>query len=194
MAVRMNRCDIWTAAGFSYIWTLLLIVMMGIGMAATVDVYATSLRREREEELLYVGRQFQLAIKRYYEGKQVAGKHEHPTSLDDLLKDNRVPGTHRHLRKVFIDPITNSRKWGIIYVNGRLVGVHSLSSLKPIKQDGFESAESHFRGKQSYSEWVFTYPNGILEQQKPGTLGAGVVPTVVPVQEQNPMTDETEQQ
>jgi hypothetical protein len=50
----------------------------------------------------------------------------------------------------------------LVRVAGRIVGVHSLSSGVPIKQDGFEAEDAGLRGKQAYSEWAFTYPADLL--------------------------------
>jgi type II secretory pathway pseudopilin PulG len=147
--------------GFAYLWVLLLVALMGLGLAAAVQVDATLARRDKERELLSVGRQFRTAIQRYHSAR-VGGKQEYPASLDDLLRDNRVPGMVRHLRKLFTDPVTGQAEWGLVRVAGRVVGVHSLSDQVPIKQDGFEPEDASFAGKQAYREWVFTYPADLL--------------------------------
>jgi len=131
-----------------------------------VEVDSTFVQRERERELLSVGRQFRAAIGRYYETTLSAGRHEYPVSLDELLQDNRAAGITRHLRKVFVDPMTGKPEWGLVRVGGRIVGVHSLSDKIPIKQDGFEPEELSLRNKRKISEWVFAYSG---ERQKAGT-------------------------
>lgn len=188
-------------AGFAYLWVLLLIAFIGLGLSLALDVQATAARRERERELLAIGRQFRLAIARYVElqrspapGGQAAqpvqpvqpvpvapgagpavAPDRYPASLDDLLKDPRSPGVTRHLRQVFVDPMTGKAEWGLLRVGGRIVGVFSLSEQLPIKQDGFEAEDAGFRGKQKYSEWVFTHPANALAQ--PATApGTGKMP------------------
>jgi hypothetical protein len=137
---------------------------MGVGLTVAVEIDSTAVQRDREKELLAQGRQFRTAIGRYYESLQAGGKREYPPSLDDLLQDRRVPGVKRHLRKVFVDPMTRKPEWGLIKVAGRIVGVHSLSEGRPIKQDGFEAEDMGLRGKEKYSEWLFVYPPDLLLQ------------------------------
>jgi type II secretory pathway pseudopilin PulG len=52
--------------GFAYLWVLLLVALMGLGLSVAGEVWSTLAKREREKELIFVGRQFQLAIQRYY--------------------------------------------------------------------------------------------------------------------------------
>lgn len=180
--------------GFIYIWVLLLVALMGVGMTVAADVQTTTTQRDKEKELLAIGRQYRTALASYYAarlpasaaglpsgmelGQPVSGlppaaggtnvpvaggaqmppqndPRGYPASLDELLKDERFPGIRRHLRKVFVDPMTGKAEWGLVQVSGRIVGIHSLSAAVPIKQAGFEGDEQTFTGAQSYSEWVF---------------------------------------
>jgi len=145
-------------AGFTYLWVLLLTAFMGVGLTVAAEIDSTATQRDREKELIAIGRQFQTAIGRYYEIDAGGGKKEYPASLDDLLQDKRVPGIRRHLRKVFVDPMTGKAEWGLVLVAGRIAGVHSLSDKTPIKQDAFAPEFAGLRGKQKYSEWQFVYP------------------------------------
>jgi hypothetical protein len=113
------------------------------------------------------GRQFKAAIASYHESKLLAGRKEFPATLDDLLLDSRGPGVNRHLRKVFVDPMTGKAEWGLVRVAGRIVGVHSLSDKRPIKQDGFDVDEAGFRHKRMVSEWVFSYTGRPQDAGKP---------------------------
>ncbi|MDD2740496.1 MAG: hypothetical protein PHR94_16330 [Methylomonas lenta] len=153
-------------SGFSYLWTLFMVASIGLGLAIATDIYTTSVQRDREKELLVIGRQFRTAIGQYYESKQnVAGavdRKEYPKSIEDLLLDGRSLAVRRYLRKVFVDPMTGKAEWGEIRLAGRLVGVHSLSNQMPIKQAFFEADEIQFNGKSRYSDWVFTYPSDLL--------------------------------
>jgi type II secretory pathway pseudopilin PulG len=162
-------------AGFAYLWTLLLVAFMGIGLTVAAEVHTTSARRSQERALLNVGHQFRTAIQRYYESALVAGQHQYPASLEDLLRDNRVPGIQRHLRQVFVDPMTGKAEWGVVRVAGRIVGVYSLSEQVPVKVDNFDAEDMAFRGKKKYSEWVFTYPVDLLlrDPAKPAVPGQG---------------------
>lgn len=154
----MSRCKralpYRACGGFSYLWVLLLVALMGVGLTVAAEVHSVASQRDKERELLAIGRQFSTAIGRYYES---GSNREYPLSLDDLLRDERVPGVRRHLRKIFVDPMTGKAEWGIVRFDGRIIGVHSLSKKKPIKQDGFEAAQADLQKKAAYTEWVFSY-------------------------------------
>lgn len=161
-----------TVAGFAILWILLVVALLGLGLTAAVRVEATDVQRDRERALLSIGRQFRNAIASYYES-QVAGRsREYPASLDDLLKDGRVPGVRRHLRQVFIDPMTGKAEWDLVIVGGRIAGVRSMSNAVPIKQAGFEAEDMGFAGKQKVSEWAFTYPSDLLTRPDAGAMPA----------------------
>ncbi len=155
---------------------------MGIGLTVAAEVYTTAARRSQERALLNVGHQFRRAIERYYESALVAGQHQYPATLDDLLRDNRVPGIQRHLRQVFVDPITGKAEWGVVRVAGRIVGVYSLSEQAPVKIDNFEAEDMSFRGKKKYSDWVFTYPVDLLlrDPAQGGLPGQGAASGAAP--------------
>ena len=157
--------------GFTYLWMLLLVAMLSLLLALTFEVDSTASQRDREAQLIGIGKQFRAAIGSYYE-LEAGGKKEYPASLDDLLRDVRVPGVRRHLRQVFFDPNTGKAEWALVKVAGRVVGVHSLSERVPIKQDGFDAEEASFKGKQSYAEWVFAYPADLMALAEPAATSA----------------------
>lgn len=97
----------------------------------------------------------------FYQSHGADGKNEYPQTLEELLKDSRTAETRRYLRKIYRDPITGKSDWGLVRVAGRIVGIHSLSDRRPIKQDGFEGDEIGFKGKEKYSQWIFTYPSNL---------------------------------
>ncbi|WP_416402056.1 hypothetical protein [Alicycliphilus denitrificans] len=77
------------------------------------------------------------------------------------MLDHRFEPAKRHLRRIYADPITSSRHWGVVPApEGGVMGVHSLSTARPMRQSGFAQAETDFVGKAKYSEWVFVYQGG----------------------------------
>lgn len=159
----MATCDA-HQGGFTYVWTLMLIASMGVALSIAAESYATSAQREREQELRFVGREFRDAIRSYHEAALQGGKHEYPPSLDALLQDNRFPGVRRHLRRIYVDPMTGEATWGFVMVAGRIAGVHSLSDRTPIKQDNFEPEEASLRNRERYRDWAFTHPANLTLQ------------------------------
>jgi hypothetical protein len=163
----MTRCKPFSSRrcrlrGFAYLWVLLLVAFMGVGLMLGIDVYLTEMQREKERELLFIGHQFRTAISRYQQGKPPGmappARGEYPKRLEDLLDDKRFGGTTRHLRKIFVDPLTGKDEWGLVMIGDRIVGVHSLSNATPIKQANFEPDDLSFAGKAEIREWAFTFP------------------------------------
>lgn len=97
-------------SGFVYLWALFGVTLAGIVMAGVGQVWQVKAQREKEAELLYVGEQFRKAIMSYYN----TGTKQFPETLEELLEDKRTPAIKRHLRKIYIDPITNTAEWGTI--------------------------------------------------------------------------------
>ncbi|MDQ1817091.1 type II secretion system protein [Massilia sp. CCM 9210] len=168
--------------GFAYIWTLLLVAFMGVGSSIASELYSTSVRRDRERELLFIGHEFRAAIARYHDSA-AGGPQMYPLTLQELIKDPRFPNARRHLRRLYADPITGKAEWGLIKVEGRIVGVHSLSQRAPMKVDNFDEHDSGFRNKGRYADWVFVYPHDMFiapqdgeEGKNGGPLRIGVLP------------------
>jgi len=140
------------------------------GLAVVGQVWQTSAVREREVELLHVGNEYRKAIERYF----LAGPRQYPRNLSDLVKDPRQPGTVRHLRRLYPDPITGGAEWGLVKApDGGIAGVYSLSDEAPLKLARFAVRDATFEGKTKYSDWQFAYsptlaaaPNAAT---KPGT-------------------------
>ncbi|AZN35478.1 type II secretion system protein [Iodobacter ciconiae] len=155
-------------SGFTYLWVLLLVAFMGVALTLAVEVDQTISQRDREKSLLAIGRQFQRAIGSYYESQHPGGKKEYPASLDDLLQDPRYPGIKRHLREIFVDPITGKAEWGFKRIAGRIVAVYSLSEKTPIKQANFEVGFEYLQGAKKYNDWIFAYPSDLLLKPSDG--------------------------
>ena len=153
--------------GFSYIGLLILIMILGVTTAATLTAGAAMQRRVAEEELLFIGEQFQMALKSYADSTPAGGR-SYPRQLVDLAKDPRFPTTKRHLRKIYIDPLTGSNDWGIVTApEGGISGIYSRSQETPIRTSGFPPTLSVSEGAKSYAEWVFFAP--ILNAPQPSS-------------------------
>lgn len=150
--------------GFTYLGLLFAVALAGIVLATTGMLWSTERQREKERELLAVGDEFRRAIGTYYERSPGTVK-RYPAKLDDLTKDNRYITVQRHLRQVYRDPITGIADWGVIAApEGGIMGVHSLSTVQPIKQGGFPARFAEFEGKRSIAEWRFVYrPAAVTE-------------------------------
>lgn len=133
--------------GYSYLLLLVLIAVLGTASSAAVSLGATLARRDAEQHLLVIGTEFQLALTSHAGG---------PRELDDLIRDPRVSGIRRHLRRIPIDPLTGGERWGLVRdAQGGIVGVYSLAHGVPLKRTGFDSRWAAFEEAASYRQWVF---------------------------------------
>lgn len=140
--------------GFTYLGVLFLIALMGTALLGTGHLWSGASQRARERELLWVGTQYAQALRRYYEHSPDV--RQYPQRLDELLEDHRGPVPQRHLRRLYPDPVTRSAEWGLLRgIDGRIIGVHSLSRERPLKQGRFPPRWSAFEGMQSHAEWQF---------------------------------------
>jgi type II secretory pathway pseudopilin PulG len=142
--------------GFSYLFVLMLVAIVGIGLAAAGTLWHTESQRAREAELLFVGNQYRLAIRSYYEFDQ--SQPRLPQGIDDLLEDRRGAGVVRHLRRAYSDPLTGAPMALIRMPDTQgIVGVHSRATGRPFKTSGFSCEDESLTGADRYTDWRFEY-------------------------------------
>jgi type II secretory pathway pseudopilin PulG len=159
--------------GFTYLGVMILIAVMGMGLASLGTIYSHTAQREKEAELLFVGEQFRDAIQSYY--MKSPGASVYPKKLDDLVEDKRFPMPVRHLRRIYADPITGTPNWGLVEApgGGGIMGVYSLSEEKPIKTGSFRAKQASFEDADTYTKWTFTYsPAGLAPTPAPSVAQA----------------------
>src|SRR4029077_5009947 len=108
--------------GFAILMVMFMTTMLLLLAIAAAPYVRTEGRREKEEEMIWRGKQYVRGIKLYY---RKTGRF--PTSVDDLTKPKL--GSLRFMRQVYKDPMNQADgTWRFIYVgpNGQLIG-----SLKP---------------------------------------------------------------
>ena len=153
-AKRVLRNSAASNAGFTYVWLLLAVAFMAVGLAAVAELATTAMRRDKEAELLFVGDEFARAIAQYRASS--SGSPQYPQRLEDLLADKRFPNVRRHLRRIYPDPITGSTEWGLVRgPGGGIVGVYSRSTTQPLKTANFPKGYEAFASATSYADWRF---------------------------------------
>jgi type II secretory pathway pseudopilin PulG len=157
--------------GFTYVALLAAIVIIGITMTVTGKYWSSVMRREKEEELLFRGDQYRLAIEGYYKAK---APNAFPANIEQLLKDDRFPQAKRHLRQQFKDPVTGEdfELFRDQSRGNRIIGVYSKSDKEPLKKQDFPEPYQEFADKTSYNEWKFV-PSSLLHSAGGGTLPKG---------------------
>lgn len=99
--------------GFSYLAVLFLVALTAAGLAALGQAWRTAAQRERERELAFRGGEIARAIASYQRAAGVEPA-PYPTSLRDLLADDRGPRVRRHLRRLYADPFTGQADWVLV--------------------------------------------------------------------------------
>jgi type II secretory pathway pseudopilin PulG len=153
--------------GFTYLGLIILVTVIGLVGAATLKIDSLLRRASAEQELLEAGAAFSEALRTYAEATP-KGQPAQPPSLKELLKDPRFPGVRRHLRKIFVDPMTGKAEWGIVWANPGdrrgVLAVYSLSKAKPLKQGHFDARFPGFESRQHFSDWKFAATGQALMQ------------------------------
>jgi type II secretory pathway pseudopilin PulG len=159
------------AQGFTYLGLIILLAIMALVAAAGLKMGTLLQRAAAEEELLEIGAQFSEAL-RSYAAATPPGKPSQPPTLQDLLKDPRFPNPRRHLRKIFVDPVTGKAEWGVIWLGDKagVLGVYSLSDARPLKVANFDIRFLNMENRDKISDWKFLIAGG------EGGVGANVVP------------------
>src|SRR5215471_15901186 len=93
--------------GYLLLSVMLLVTIMLIMMAIEAPRIAQQIQREKEQELVDRGKQYAMAIKRFYHKNGA-----YPVSLEQLEDTNHI----RFLRKRFKDPMTPEGEWKLIHV------------------------------------------------------------------------------
>lgn len=158
--------------GFTYLGLLVAVAIMGLMLTLVSRVWSTTEQRERETQLLFVGHAYRLAIASFY-----ANGHRFPSTLDELLQDDRFPVPKHHLRRLYPDPMTGHADWTpVLTADGQgIMGIGSSSRAAPIKRRNFDLADEGFRDTDCYCFWQFVYhPNRFSRAVNPA---GGASPT-----------------
>lgn len=165
------------AAGYTYLGVLFIVSVLAMTAAAASVVWHVAKQRDDERELVFVGQQFAAAIERY-RNRVLNPDQPYPYRLEELLHDDRGVVPQRHLRRLYVDPMTGDAKWGLIRVSGGgIVGVHSLSERRPYPRNqvvaGYMPPVA-----SSYQGWRFVAPSALvlLAAQAPLPAGASSQP------------------
>src|ERR1700753_2896815 len=104
--------------GYAILLVAFLTTIMLLTAIVAVPAIRTERRREKEEEMIWRGKQYVHAIKLYYRKNG-----RFPTNIEHLHKPKN--GSLRYLRQEYKDPMNKEDgKWRLIYVgpSGQLIG------------------------------------------------------------------------
>jgi type II secretory pathway pseudopilin PulG len=151
------------AHGYTYVVVLVMLAVLSLAAALTLEVAETSARRSAEAELVFVGKEFERAFASYYRQSPV-GKRRFPERLEDLVRDPRLPGVKRHLRRLYVDPLTGGEWQTVPAEGGGIMAVYSGASGSPFRQQmglavrvPIPGASSSASEPTSYADWRFGF-------------------------------------
>jgi type II secretory pathway pseudopilin PulG len=137
---------------------LVAIAILGLSAGIAGSSWRSVMQRAREQELLFRGDQYRRAIVSYH-----AVRGGYPRRLEDLLKDPRALHVLRHLRRLYLDPMTGRAFETIRDKDGRIRGVYSVSSLRPFRKEGFAEPYKAFGKAVTYRDWRFEFAPGAAD-------------------------------
>jgi type II secretory pathway pseudopilin PulG len=150
--------------GYALIILLFAIFVMSIGLLVAIPVWETQIQREKEEELIFRGKQYVEAIRLY----QMKHPGSFPKSFDELVEEKCI-------RKLFTDPMTPDGEWDIILPYSGvslkkgtaaqkilIVPQSALSSIQNSQIIGVVSSSSKasikiYLEQETYDRWLFFY-------------------------------------
>ncbi len=113
--------------GAVLLMVLIAVTLLGLVAGITGSSWRTIVQRSKEADLLWKGSQIRKAIGRYYEASQPQGlvPKTFPPALESLVHDPRFLEVKRHLRRLYLDPMTGEKFEIIKAPDGRVMGVRS---------------------------------------------------------------------
>lgn len=156
-------------SGFTLVALLLLIAVGSVLMASIGPTWGFLVQRDREEELIFRGDSYALAIERYQKRFNKL-----PTNLNELMEQHMI-------RRLYEDPITEMPFELLVYngasrvreseleptqrriLRGETPGTTSLGIIGVVSMSD-EKALRPYKGKEYYNEWEFYAQDDQQEQ------------------------------
>ncbi|MEE8377881.1 MAG: hypothetical protein V3R45_05880 [Candidatus Aminicenantaceae bacterium] len=152
------------SSGYTLIILLFAISVLIIGLMIAVPVWQTQIQREREEELIFRGKQYVEAIRIF----QLKKPGSFPKTMDELLEEKCI-------RRLYTDPMTKNGEWNIILPYQRvsakqkgslqrvlIVPSSMLANIDNLQIIGVVSASTQrsvkiYYEQESYDQWLFFF-------------------------------------
>jgi hypothetical protein len=167
---RSGRCP-GTSGGLVLIALLVFVFLASFAAMVAAESWTLALQREREAELLFIGDQYRRALESYWKMSPGPVK-TLPTSVGQLLLDDRFPQPVMHLRRAYVDPMAGE-DFRLIKTGNVIVGVHSRSKDIPVKQANFPERYAQFESAGSYQQWRFIFTPPRTGPPRPGPARPG---------------------
>lgn len=150
-----------TRRGYLVIMLMMAVFVITLGLLVAVPVWQTEVQREKEEELIFRGRQYAEAVRIYL----LKNPNQYPSSLEDLLEEKCI-------RRLYRDPLGPNGEWDVILATGRAGGgregaqevlvapARALASIKSARILGVVSSSKRrsikiYNDQESHDKWLF---------------------------------------
>lgn len=155
----MNRKE-----GYILIILMVAVFIMAIGFLIATPIWKTQIQREKEEELIFRGKQYVEAVRLF----QIKYPGSFPKSFEELVEE-------RCLRKMFKDPMTQRGEWDVIVPYGGASGRRERATQKilVVPQSALSSVDNPriigvvssspdksikiYFDQETYDKWLFYY-------------------------------------
>lgn len=150
--------------GYMMLILVFAVFVLTIGLMVAIPVWQTQIQREKEEELIFRGKQYVESIRIFQQNNPGV----YPKSLDELLEEKCI-------RKLYKDPMTESGEWDIILLypgvsakkgsspqkvlivpQGYLDSVDFPQIIGVVSQSNKESIRIYME-QETYDKWLFFY-------------------------------------
>jgi type II secretory pathway pseudopilin PulG len=150
--------------GYTLLILLFAVFVLIIGLLVAVPVWQTQIQREKEEELIFRGKQYAEAIRLF----QLKKPGTFPKNMDELIEE-------RCIRRLYTDPMTKDGEWNIILPYQRvsakekrslqrvlvvpsslLAGVDNVQIIGVVSASTQKSIRIYYE-QESYDKWLFFF-------------------------------------
>jgi type II secretory pathway pseudopilin PulG len=150
----MNKSE-----GYTILLLMFMVFVMSIGLMIVVPVWQTQIQREKEEELIFRGKQYVEAIRLFQQKKPGT----FPRDFEELVEE-------KCLRKLFTDPMTPDGEWNLILASDSPAAGRSRQR-QPVRRttrnprSGGQAAASQRKGGTAFAvQRVLIAPQGALSR------------------------------
>ncbi len=137
------------SAGYTFPLMLVIVSALAFGASRLEVAESYRLKRDKEEELLFRGREYARAIAAFSRKNK-----RYPRELAELM-DDRSPQKRQFIRQLYKDPMSGGNFTPILNLEGSVIGVASASNDVPFRKVPFEGAPKDFDKAKTYADWRF---------------------------------------
>lgn len=152
---RLVKLNSGTQHGYALLVVLFFVALLAVSVATVAPVLLTQARRDKEDEMIWRGKQYERSIKLFYKRN-----HRIPTSIEELTAPKLGV---RYLRKAYKDPMNEvDGSWRMIYVGpaGQLIGSTRPSVVFQLGVPGMGTTNSQTDSTSQSGRNVFRSQDG----------------------------------